>query len=167
MESFLSIIGSLASLFGAFWSLREAGKAKRSADKAEHVRQELADRRQLAEVAQVQQELKRLLASVAKVGPASTQQLMKGLNCAAIASEVQAFLATLIEQRGRFSDHFDERVARLRADVKSDIESLAAARTFEERKRHGKNIYYALEKFAPVLKQLSDAKLDQASRRQE
>jgi hypothetical protein len=46
MEAFLSIVGSIASIFGAIWALKEAENAARSADAA----REMADRRNLAEV---------------------------------------------------------------------------------------------------------------------
>lgn len=160
MESFLSIVASIASIFGAIWSLREAQKAKQSADMADRVRQELADRRTLAEVAQVHAEIKRVLNLVARVGPTSTPQLVKGLNCADIAREVEAFIAMLIEHGGHFSDIYSDRAAKLRNDLKSDIEGLAEARTFEDKKQYGKSIYYKIENFTPVVKQLADAKQD-------
>ena len=160
MESFLSIVASIASIFGAIWSLREARKAKQSADTAERVRQELAGRRTLAEVAQIHAEIKRILNLVARVGPTSTPQLVKGLNCADIAREVEAFIAMLIEHGSHFSDIYSDRATKLRNDLKSDIESLAEARTFEDKKQYGKSIYYEIENFTPVVKQLADAKQD-------
>lgn len=162
METFLSVVGSIASIFGAIWSLWEAKRSKRSADKAESLRNELIARRALAEVSQIQSEIKRLLSVVARVGPTSTPQLVKGLNCADIAREVETFASALLEQRVHFSDIFGDQASALRNELKLDIEGLAEAKTFEDKKRFGKSIYYKIENFAPVVKQLADAKHDQS-----
>lgn len=77
MEGFLSVVGSIASIFGAIWALLEAKKAAASADSAERVRQEMTNRRTLAEVAQIHAEIKRVLTLVARVGPTSTAPLVK------------------------------------------------------------------------------------------
>lgn len=158
METFLSIVGSIASVFGAIWAFLQAKKAARSADAAERVRQELVDRRKLTEVAQIHSETKRVLSVVAQVGPTSTVQRVKGLNCADIARQVEAFAAMLLEQRSHFSERYADRASELRNDLKLDIEGLAEARTFEDKKRYGKSIYYKIENFTPMVKQLADAK---------
>lgn len=164
METFLSIVGSIASIFGAVWALKEAKKAARSASAAERVRQELVDRRELAEIAQIHFEIKRVLGLIARVGPTSTQQHVKGVNCADIAREVQAFVAMLLEQRSHFSDFYSDRASELRDNLKMDIEGLAEAKTFDDKKRFGKSKYYKIENFTPVVKQLSDAKQEHSLR---
>jgi hypothetical protein len=164
VEAFLSIAGSLASIMGAIWALKEAKKAACFADAAERTRRELMDRRNLAEVAQIHAETKRILNLVARVGPTSTAQLIKGINCAYIAREVETFVAMLLERRGHFSDFYGDRAAELRNDLRTDIEGLAEAKTFEDKKRFGKSIYYRIENFAPVVKELSDAKQEQAQK---
>lgn len=78
MEALLSIVGSIASIFGATWALHEAKKATRAADAAERTRREMVVRRTLAEVAQIHAEIKRILNLVARVGPTATAQRMKG-----------------------------------------------------------------------------------------
>ena len=155
MEAFLSIVGSIASIFGAIWALKEAKDAARA-------RRDMVDRRHLAEVAQVHAEIKRILNLVARVGPTSTVQLMKGVNCADIAREVEAFVAMLLERRSHFSDLYGDRATELRNDLRTDIEGLAEAKTFDDKKRFGKSIYYKIENFTPVVKELSDAKQYQA-----
>ena len=109
MEAFLSIVGSIASIFGAYWALKEAKNAARSAEAAERARQQVVDRRKLAEVAQIHAEIKRVLSLVARVGPTSTAHLMKGVSCADIAREVEVFVATLLERRSHFSDFYGDR----------------------------------------------------------
>lgn len=164
METSLSIVGSVASILGAIWAWMGARKAARSADAAERVRQELVDRRKLAEVVQIYSEIKRVLCVVAAVGPTSTPQHVRGLNCAGIAREVETFAATLLERGSHFSDLYSDRATVLRDDLRADVEGLAEAETFEDKKRYGKSIYYKIESFAPVVKQLADAKQEQTQR---
>ena len=161
MEAFLSIVGSIASIFSAIWAFREAKNAARAADAAERTRREMVDRRDLAEVAQIHAEIKRILSLVARVGPTSTAQLIKGVNCADIAREVEVFIAMLLERRSHFSDFYGDRATELRNDLRTDIEGLAEAKTFEDKKRFGKSIYYRIENFTPVVKELSDEKQEQ------
>ena len=162
MEAFLSIVGSIASIFGAIWALKESRSAAASALAAERARQEIVNRRDLAEVAQIHAEIKRVLNLVARVGPTSTAQLVKGVDCASIAREVETFVAMLLERRSHFSDFYGDRATDLRNDLKLDIEGLAEAKTFDDKKRFGKSIYYKIENFTPVVKELSDAKQEQA-----
>lgn len=161
MDSILSIIASIASILAAGLAFRESGKAARSASAAERVRIELVTRRTLAEVAQIQSDIRRVLSAVSRVGPTSTRQLVRGLDCAAIAREVEEFLAKLLEHRGHFSDLYSDRATELRNELTADIEGLAEATTFEDKKRFGKSIYYKIENFVPVVKQLADFKIDQ------
>ncbi|MBZ0133454.1 MAG: hypothetical protein K8F53_12645 [Rhodocyclaceae bacterium] len=162
MESFLSIVGSVASVFGAWWALREAQKSKNWANKAEQIHDELVHRRRLTEVAQVYSETKRVLTVVARIGPSCSQQLAKGVNCVEIAKEVEGYVRLVHEQRNHFSDIFGNQAAALCDDLKDDIEGLAEARTFEDKKRFGKSIYYKIQSFMPVVKQLADDKREHA-----
>ncbi len=161
MDTFLSIVSSIVSIVAAIWAWVEARNASSSATAAERVREELADRRKLAEVAQIHSEIKRVLGVVSRVGPTSTPQLVRGLNCADIAREVETFVAMLLERGSHFTDLYSDRATELRSDLRVDIEGLAEAQTFEDKKRHGKSIYYKIESFTPVVKRLADAKQEQ------
>lgn len=161
MEALLSILGSVASIFGAGWALVEAKNAKSSADTAERIRREIVGRRRTAEVAHVQSELRRVIAIVAKVGPASKPQQIRGLNAAHIAREVEALVTLLMEQSNHFSDLYADRAVELRNDLRADIEGLAEAATPEDKKTFGKSIYHKLENFMPVVKRVVDEHQDQ------
>lgn len=161
MDTFLSIVSSIVSIVGAIWAWVEARNAASSAKVAERAREELVDRRKLAEVAQIHSEIKRVLGVVSRVGPTSTPQLVRGLNCSDIAREVETFVAMLLERGSHFTDLYSDRATELRSDLRVDIEGLAEAQTFEDKKRYGKSIYYKIESFTPLVKQLADAKREQ------
>jgi hypothetical protein len=119
-------------------------------------------RRRLTEVAQVQTETKRVLNIVARIGPSCSQQLAKGVNCADIAKEVEGYVRLVLEQCNHFSDIFGNQAVALCDDLKDDIEGLAVAKTVEDKMRFGKSIYYKIQRFMPVVKQLADEKREHA-----
>lgn len=163
MESFLSIVGSIASVVGAWWALREAKKSEAWANKAEQIHDELVHRRKLTEVAQVHSETKRVLSVVARIGPSCTQQQAKGVNSADIAKEVESYVRLVLEQCNHFSNIFGNQALTLCDDLKDDIEGLAEAKSVEDKTRFGKSIYYKIQNFMPIVKQLSDDKREHAN----
>ena len=70
----------------------------------------------------------------------------------------------LLERRSHFTDFYSDHATKLRDDLKADTEGLAEANTFEDKKRYGKSIYYKIENFVSVVKQLADANQEQAQR---
>ena len=158
IEKWLSIIGAIASIGGALWAVSEAKQASKSATRAEKVRDEIIERRKLVEISQVHAETNRILKKVSKVGPSCNPSLLRGVNCASIASEVEEYSRFINEQSSHFTEFFENRALELCRDLKDDIESLSEAKTFEEKKASGKSIYYKINNFLPIVKDLTDAK---------
>lgn len=164
IDRLISIIGSFASIGAAIWAFVEAKKSANAATKAEILHDELVHRRKMVEVTQVHSETKRVLSVVSKVGPSCNAKLLKGVNCADIAKEVEIYTSFILEQSGHFTDFFDNKAKELCEDLKEDIESLSEAVTFEDKKQYGKNIYYKIQNFMPAVKELSDKRRERALR---
>lgn len=162
METSISIIGSIASVGGAIWAYVEAGKSANSASQAEFLRDELIHRRKIVEVSQVHSETKRVLLVVSKVGPACNASVLKGVNCAEIAREVEAYSSFILEQSSHFSEFFENKAMELCDDLKEDIEKLSESVSFEDIKQYGKSIFYKIQNFMPAAKELSDEKRERA-----
>lgn len=162
MESLISIIGSFASIGAAIWAFLEARKSANAATKAEVLHDELVHRREIVEVSQVHSETKRVLSVISKVGPSCNAKLLKGVNCADIAKEVETYASFIFEQSGHFTDFFENKAKELCEDLKEDIESLSEAVAFEDKKQYGKSIYYKIQNFMPAVKELSDEKRERA-----
>ena len=120
MEIVISIIGSIASIFGAIWALLEARKAMNAAEKSELLRDELIHRRKMVEVAQVHTETRRVLGVVSKVGPSCNAKLLKGINCADIAKEVEEYASFLLGQSEHFSCFFENEAKQLCNDLRPE-----------------------------------------------
>ncbi|HHC7068797.1 TPA: hypothetical protein ACN37Q_004638, partial [Vibrio parahaemolyticus] len=158
IETWLSVAGSIASIGGAVWAWKEAVKSDKAASKAEQVKDEIVDKRKLVEVSQVYSETSRILKRVSKVGPACNSSSIKGINCADIASEVEEYCRYINEQSAHFAFFMDNEAQKLYEDLKDDIENLSEAKSFAEKKEAGKRIYYKINGFMPVVKNLSDDK---------
>jgi len=161
VEKWLSIISAIASIGGAVWALYEANTASKSASKAETVRDEIIKRRKMVEVSQVYTETNRILKTVSAVGPSCNQSLLRGINCANIARDVEEYSRFINEQSSHFSGLFENRAKELCADLNGDIEALSEAKTFENKKAVGKSIYYKINNFMPAVKTLADEKKEQ------
>jgi hypothetical protein len=158
MEKWLSIIGSIASIGSALWAWIEARKSSKAASRAEAARDEIINRRKMVEVSQVHMETKRILRVVSKVGPSSNATQLRGVNCASIAAEVEEYSRFLNEQSTHFTKQFENSAKDLCANLNEAIEALAEAKTPEEKKAAGKNIYYKVNGFMPIVKELADEK---------
>jgi hypothetical protein len=157
----ISVIGSFASVGAAIWAYVEARKSINAASKAEEFKNEIIYLRKTVEVSQVYAETKRLLNVVSKVGPSFNPSVFAGINCADIAKEVEIFSSFILEQSEHFSQNFNNKAKELNSDLKSDIENLSEAITFEDTKKYGKSIYYKIQTFIPIVKKLSDEKREQ------
>lgn len=154
----LSAIGAVASILGAIWAFYEARKAAASAKKAEKVRKELIERRKMVEMSQLYAETSRILRAVSAVGPSCNPSLLRGVNCGHIAREVEEYCRFVNEQRSHFADFFDNSAQQLCGDLAVDIEALAEAGSFDEKKSAGKRIYNKINNFMPAVKALADEK---------
>ncbi|NLR33966.1 hypothetical protein [Aeromonas hydrophila] len=158
MDSLISIAGSVTSIGGAIWAFVEARNAASSATKAKSVRDELIDRRKLVEVSKVFAQTERLLMVVSKIGPSCNPKTLKGVDCTAIAQEVEEYSRFLNTQGAHFSEHFENKAKILCDDLKNDIEELSEVTISETKKDIGKRIYYKINEFMPFVKELTDEK---------
>ena len=158
IETWISVVGSIASICGAIWAFIEARKASNAATKAENVKDEIIGRRKLVEVSQVYTETSRILKVASKVGPSSCQSLLRGVNCNSIAKDIEEYSRFINEHSSYFTDFFENKAKELCEQLHPHIEKLSEANTFEDKKAAGKNIYYKINAFMPFVKQLSDEK---------
>jgi hypothetical protein len=161
MDSPLSIIGSLASIGAAVWAFIEARKSAKAATHAETMRDEIIHRRRLIEISQVYADTKRILAVASDVGPATNAKLLRGVDTAKIAKQVEEYARSLLEQSSHFSDLFGNEARALYERLRPDIEALAEASTPEEKKSSGRSIYYSISAFMPIAKNLADDQREQ------
>jgi uncharacterized C2H2 Zn-finger protein len=159
----ISIIGSVASIGSAIWAFIEGKKAASSATKAEKVRDEIIERRKIVEISQVHAETSRILKIASKVGPSCNPPLLRGVNCGAIAKEVEEYSRYINEHSSHFTDLFENKAKELCNQLRPDIEALSEAKSFEDKKATGMNIYYKIDGFMPFVKDLADDKKERVT----
>jgi len=158
IERWLSVLGAVASISAAVYAVYQAKLSSESASKAEKARNEIIEKRKTVEISQVHAETKRVLNVVSKVGPSCNSTLLRGVNCATIAKEVEEYSRFLNEQSAHFNDFFQNKARDLCSALNSDIEALSEAKDFESKKAAGKTIYYKINGFMPSVKLLADEK---------
>lgn len=163
IETGISIVGSIASIGGAIWAFVEAKKSASSATKAATVRDELIERRKIVEVSQIHAETNRILKIVSTVGPSCNPSLLRGVNCGAIAKDVEEYSRYINEHSSHFTSFFENKAKELCSQLLPDIETLAEAKSFEDKKLAGKSIYYKINSFMPFVKELADEKKESVS----
>ncbi|EGQ8961969.1 hypothetical protein ACKOZB_004375 [Vibrio parahaemolyticus] len=157
-EAIISVIGSFASIGGAIWAFVEADKAAQSVTKAESVRDELINRRELIEVSKVHSETTRILKVASRVGPSSDLRRLIGFNAPEVASEIEEYVRFLSEHSSHFSELFENTARDLCDSLRDDISVLADARDPQSIKDIGKVIYNKIHGFLPTAKMISDLK---------
>lgn len=161
--TWVSVIGSIASIAGAVWAFVEARKSSRAATKAEKVKDEIVSRRKLIEVSQVHVETKRILSRVSTVGPACNPSLLRGITGSSIAKDVEEYSRYLNEHSSHFDDFFHNKAKELCQNLRPDIEALSEAESGDDIKSFGTSIYYKINGFMPLAKKLSDERKENVS----
>lgn len=162
-ETIVSVVGSIASIGGAIWAFVEADKAAKSVTKAESVRDEIINRRELIEVSKVHSETTRILKVASRVGPSSDLRRLTGFNAPEIASEIEEYVRFLSEHSSHFSELFENTARDLCDSLRDDISVLADARDPQSIKDIGKVIYNKIHGFLPTVKMISDLKRESVS----
>lgn len=154
----LSVVGSIASIGAAIWAFVEARKAMAAASKAETIKNEMIDRRQLVEASKIHSETERVISKVSQIGPASRVEVLSGINIDDILNEVQSFSTFIIAQSEQYDDNFKRTVKKLNKDLQTDIDKLSQSTLEYEYKQIGTKIFSALQGFLPTAKSLADGR---------
>ena len=157
-DSWLSILGSVASLGGAAWSLYQAKAAETFASKAESIKNEIVQHRVIVEVSHVYLESSRILKLASQVGPTCTKKSARGLDVTNIAKSIEEYARFINEHSGHFNAKFRNAATELCNNLRTCIEELAEAEGYEAQKDAGKKIYYLIDAFMPIVKQVADDK---------
>lgn len=156
----LSILGSIASIGGAIWSFCEARKSAKSASEAKRIRDELIDKRKLVEISKLHGDTSRILQRVSKFGPSCNASTIRGVNSADIAKEVEEYCRNINEYSIHFQSESGNSATQLCQDLLEDIAKLSEAKTFDMKKEAGSRMYNKISAFLPVVKELTDTKMD-------
>ncbi len=160
--TWLTILGTAASIGGAILAWIQAHRSSNFADKAKRIQEDFIERRKVVEVSEVYSATERILGVVSKVGSTSTETSLKTICVRDIAREVEEYTRLLNVQNAHFNEDFINHAKPLCENLREDIEALVDAQDYQSIKNVGKRIYFKIEDFLPKAKQLLDSKKEKA-----
>ncbi len=152
----LTIIGSIASIGSACWASYKAYQSKTYATEAKDARDQLILRRDIAEVSILHHETQKILKLATRIGPTCIESDIRGIKTDKIAKDIEKYSQLINEHKIHFSEINQNHANNLCTSLSPLIESFSYAKDISKRKKYGKEIYYLLFNFSPIVKNLSD-----------
>ena len=156
--SILTVIGTVASIIGAWVSVKYASKASDAAKEAKRIKSQLIDQRKVSELTKLQVSCKRAQNSMAKYGPASTQAGLAGNSTANDSRDVQDFILLLKENRSHFGNKTPNEADDFCSVLTPLLDSFAQSSAPNDQRDNGKQIVIHLSSFAAAIKTRLDSK---------
>ena len=160
MILFWTILGAVASLFGAGIAIWQASKAKSAAREVDRVKKQILDHRQTSELSKIQGSCRKAQNAMAKYGPASSLNSLSGVDPEHDAKEVQDFLLLITEHLDYFKNKFkpdlwneaDSLCNKIHPMLNEFVDETEGKR----RKANGTKILLELNQFSSTIKKLVD-----------
>jgi len=150
MSDVINWLGSICSILGAGYALRQAGVAKSAANLAESIRNQLINQRKTSELAELQVLLKSAQNAFNKYG-ASNPSLLKGIDHNSDAQVVLDFINKLKALRDYFSDDFDNAADQTYDDINSNLAKFRTTTATLKISQLGSSILTSITGFSPNL----------------
>lgn len=158
MNEFLTILGTLASLVGMAISIYQAKKAKSAADEATLIKTQLIKHRETSELSQVQALCRKAQNAMAKYGPGSGLNSLKGIKHQNDSQEVQEFMFFIKEHREYFDDENKNKADLIYDSILNPLAEFSTAKDTHKIKELGNDILLKINEFTPIIKKMVDYK---------
>lgn len=156
--SIVTVVGTVASIGGAWVSINQAGKSRTAADEAKKVRAQLIDHRKTSDLAKVQSLCKNAQKAMEKYGPGSVPSSLLGIEPNNDAREVQDFIMTIHEHCAYFGTKSPNEADQFCEAITPLLDTFAQTTDSEGLRDNGKQILVNLANMAASIKRLLDAK---------
>lgn len=160
MEPVLTIIGTIASIIGAFVAVKYAKNSEVFAKEAKKVRDQLIGQRKTSELSEVHAYLRKAQNAMVKYGQASTPALLQGVHVSHDAQEVQDFLLLLKEHRALFGSSNPNDADLLCEKLNPLLENFVDEKDTSNRTKMGREILSHINNFMPNVKKVLDTRKD-------
>lgn len=147
----LSIIRSIASIFGAIWAWKEARSSNKSANTSKKIKEQLISHRQTSELVELQSLLNTALLSFKKYGVSNSTSLT-GINHNSDAQLSMDFIHKLKEFREYFESKSGNEADNLFDEINDELAKFKNVESSQEISTYGTSILNSLVSFAPLLK---------------
>ncbi|MGH1460741.1 MAG: hypothetical protein ACRBB6_01775 [Neptuniibacter sp.] len=155
--SVLTVVGTVASIGGAWVSIHQAGKSRTAAEEAKKVHAQLVDHRKTSDLAHVQSLCKKAQKSMEKYGPGSVPSSLVGIEPGNDARDVQEFIMTIREHRAYFGNKSPNEADEF-CNIVTPLLDDFSQKTDQGLREIGKQIVVHLANMAAIIKRHLDAK---------
>jgi hypothetical protein len=156
----LTLLGSLASIIGAYIAIKQAIYARFHANKAREVREELLQHRDISEIAHIQAVCSKAKQSMSKYGPGAVTSRLHGISPESDAANVQECIELLSEHRSLFGPRNPNVSDIFRSDVVPLLEEFTRNPSAVSLKETGTPIYLKIVSLMHEIKNLLDKRRD-------
>jgi len=156
--SVLTVVGTVASIGGAWVSINQAGKSRTAAEEAKKVHAQLIDHRKTSDLAHVQSLCKKAQKSMEKYGPGSVPSSLVGIEPGNDARDVQEFIMTIREHRAYFGKKSPNEADEFCDVITPLLDDFAQTSEPDGLRENGKQIVVHLANMAAIIKRHLDAK---------
>lgn len=151
LSDILTIVGTIASLLGAWWSWSEAKKSAASASVASKIKMQLINHRKTSELAELQALLataQKLLTKYAASKPAS----LAGIDHHADSESIISFMHKL-KTYNEYFYQIEENIAdTIYNKIDSDLQKFQSSILIDDISLHGRSMLNTIVNFSPILK---------------
>lgn len=158
MSEIVNWIGSICSILGAIYALRQANVAKKAANLAQSIKHQLISHRKTSELSELQALLNAAQKAFNKYGSSNPKGLA-GISHNLDAEVVLDFINKLKSFRDYFSDHSTNVADETYNEIYLELIEFRKASSGKKISEHGSNILNIVVGFSPNLKrELTDQK---------
>lgn len=151
MSELVSWIGSICSIIGAGYAVKQANIATSAAELAQSIKKQLINHRKTSELAELQALLNTAQKAFTKYG-ASSPSVLAGIAHNSDAEVALDFIHKLKSFRDYFADHFSNAADDTYAEINDELVAFKKAKTGVKISEHGANILTSIASFSPNLK---------------
>ena len=151
MSELVSWIGSICSIIGAGYAVKQANIATSAAELAQSIKKQLINHRKTSELAELQALLNTAQKAFTKYG-ASSPSVLVGIAHNSDAEVALDFIHKLKSFRDYFADHFSNAADDTYAEINDELVAFKKAKSGAKISEHGANILTSIASFSPNLK---------------
>ncbi len=159
MGILVTIIGTIASLFGAYIAFNEAKKAKSSAEKAEEMRNAIATEQRKISLSELLTETKKIMTVTIKMATsANPEKKLSGLNYQKSIDQVRKYIDVLKENSHYISYEKRKEVEQEYTTIETKLVELAKETNQIKKYEIGDDIHKSMGELVKIIKPELDIK---------
>lgn len=157
-----SVLGSIASIIGAYWAFKEARKSKSFSELSKSIRNELISRRNLVESSTLLDETQKLINRLGKIGPSIDLKKLKGFDFKPLIEYITEYQTLLTKYGDQGNDDFKISSGAIYEDLKECVTQMNCSDGPETLRGIGTDIIYKVQIFLGKVQSLSNQHHDKA-----